>query len=49
MFPLCKACKNVGRGAAERRKSRVIKPKSIKPKKIQTKKRKTLRKKNLLD
>ena len=48
MFPLCKACKNVGRGAAERRKSRVIKPKPIKPKKIKKQKRKTLRS-NLLD
>ena len=48
MFPLCKACKNVGRGAAERRKSRVIKPKPLKPKKIKTQKRKTL-KRNLLD
>ena len=47
-FPLCKACKNVGRGAAERRKSRVIKPKPIKPKKIKTQKRKTLRRRNLL-
>ena len=43
MFPLYKACKNVGREAAERRKSRVIKPKPIKPKKIKTQKRKTLR------
>ena len=47
MFPLYKACKNVGRGA-ERRKSRVIKPKPIKPKKIKTQKRKTLRRRNLL-